>query len=659
MAYEKTIWQSRDGTDLNRFKKDQETSSSVILHNTPSAVTRPGTKFSVANMNKIEHGIYEAHEMIAEESAVRTAELQTHNNSKSAHKDIRKIIDTLTGLPEWDSYNHIITFTAKDGSTLEINIPLENLAKDLGFDPATNEIILYKYDGTEIRISVDSLVDIYTGSLGTHIKITVDDNNRINAFLNAGSITEAELSSSLLNSIVRTSEKGARNGTATLDENGVIPNSQLTPSLRALNTWFPNYGETPANPLTTSGYIEIFVNAANGVDQNTDPEGGLSWGKAFKTIQYAITRLANRIDRGAVCRINVAPGTYTESIFIYPKMNITIISRNPSNNATITDPSQVVIQPPSNFQGNTITLNNSMLIIDGYFTIRGTDNDEPNTSSVWSLLSVTNNSFLRLGNCIVELRSRNSSIIDAGSTSFVFIWGRLTIRGSIACHLFRSFTSFIVIGTTANPSLADGIFLENSMTLYANGANTSAGSGSICRAIHGGNIVFHIDGTINGNGTVTGRKCSSHGGSSIINAQIIKNIVTAVNQFQLAGTVSGDMQPNMPHLWTSGTEYDFQDGTFGRRFTGTITAASSANHNLLLPITVGFKIIKAGGWLLIDNTQNFIMSVNGGYCSVANTGSPDYYSLISTHDNNMRIASRSAVARTNAPYDIWVIYTKA
>ena len=62
MAYEKTQWEPREGSDLNRFLKEQESARSVMLHNAPNSVTRPGTPFSVKNMNKIEQGIYDAHQ---------------------------------------------------------------------------------------------------------------------------------------------------------------------------------------------------------------------------------------------------------------------------------------------------------------------------------------------------------------------------------------------------------------------------------------------------------------------------------------------------------------------------------------------------------------------------------------------------------------------
>ncbi|MDR0586037.1 MAG: DUF6273 domain-containing protein [Treponema sp.] len=65
MAYTKTNWLPRLGTGLNKFAKSAETSTSVVLANTPDAVTQAGTPFSVENMNKIEQGIYDAHQIEA------------------------------------------------------------------------------------------------------------------------------------------------------------------------------------------------------------------------------------------------------------------------------------------------------------------------------------------------------------------------------------------------------------------------------------------------------------------------------------------------------------------------------------------------------------------------------------------------------------------
>jgi len=69
--YKKTNWKARKGANLNRFEKSQETERFVILENKPNSVTELGTPFSVANMNKIEDGIADAHEMIDMEEQSR------------------------------------------------------------------------------------------------------------------------------------------------------------------------------------------------------------------------------------------------------------------------------------------------------------------------------------------------------------------------------------------------------------------------------------------------------------------------------------------------------------------------------------------------------------------------------------------------------------
>ena len=64
MAYEKTIWQAREGEGLNDFLKQNETPTRVTLINDPINITNPGEPFSVYNMNKIEQGIMDAHERL-------------------------------------------------------------------------------------------------------------------------------------------------------------------------------------------------------------------------------------------------------------------------------------------------------------------------------------------------------------------------------------------------------------------------------------------------------------------------------------------------------------------------------------------------------------------------------------------------------------------
>jgi hypothetical protein len=93
MAYVKTEWKAREGTNLNKFTKSEETAESVILTNTPDLITEPGTPFSTDNMNHIERGIAGAHELIANEAVTREeGEGALTRNIASAHEDIRGAI---------------------------------------------------------------------------------------------------------------------------------------------------------------------------------------------------------------------------------------------------------------------------------------------------------------------------------------------------------------------------------------------------------------------------------------------------------------------------------------------------------------------------------------------------------------------------------------
>jgi hypothetical protein len=57
MAYTIVNWKARKGTNLNKFTKSAETSTSVILTNAPDAVTDSGTPVSVENLNIMDAGI--------------------------------------------------------------------------------------------------------------------------------------------------------------------------------------------------------------------------------------------------------------------------------------------------------------------------------------------------------------------------------------------------------------------------------------------------------------------------------------------------------------------------------------------------------------------------------------------------------------------------
>ena len=93
--------------------------------------------------------------------------------------------------PSYDPVTRTITLPVSDGNDVVIA-----LGKDIfidpdapnGYDPATQEIVLYLNDGsgsgdpdTEIRIPAAGLVDVYTGGTTTSATVTVGSDNTITA----------------------------------------------------------------------------------------------------------------------------------------------------------------------------------------------------------------------------------------------------------------------------------------------------------------------------------------------------------------------------------------------------------------------------------------------------------------------------------------------
>jgi hypothetical protein len=93
MPYQKTIWESRAGDNLDKFIKYDETADSVILVNAPDSITRAGTPFSPENMNKIETGIEEAHNFIDAEFNARTEADQNFQSALQSEHNARQTAD--------------------------------------------------------------------------------------------------------------------------------------------------------------------------------------------------------------------------------------------------------------------------------------------------------------------------------------------------------------------------------------------------------------------------------------------------------------------------------------------------------------------------------------------------------------------------------------
>ena len=112
---------------------------------------------------------------------------------------------------------------------------------------------------------------------------------------------------------------------------------------------------------------------------------------------------------------------------------------------------------------------------------------------------------------------------------------------------------------------------------------------------------------------------------------------------------------NKPNTWTAGTEYDFGDGVYGKRFTGTITASANTftTINLLPASSPAIDIIDWGGQFYYANNQTM---------PIGTTWSTNNYNHgidnMTRSGNGLNFGSSCGSARTNQPYDIWMTYTK-
>lgn len=168
---------------------------------------------------------------IALKTEVQTVQdnLDAHNTDEDndQHPAIRGLISALEFIKDadYDDTTGDVTLTRRDNSVLTFNVFLENLLQDLDFDTDTNELVLTKQDGTEVRIDASSLVDVYHGSDGEEIQITIGTGNVINAVLKLGTVTREHLDDDVNESLDKA------DSAYQLDPNG-IPKSDLAQEVK-------------------------------------------------------------------------------------------------------------------------------------------------------------------------------------------------------------------------------------------------------------------------------------------------------------------------------------------------------------------------------------------------------------------------------------------
>lgn len=138
-----------------------------------------------------------------------------------------------------------------------------------------------------------------------------------------------------------------------------------------------------------------------------------------------------------------------------------------------------------------------------------------------------------------------------------------------------------------------------------------------------------------------------------INGTITMALVNTLNENKVLELM------NKPNLWVVGQEYDFGDGVYGQRFTGSVThTATHTAQDVVLTSTIPDSLISSGGkwnrgstyWTLpIGQTTPVAISTNGDIDLLSAIAIDPTRGLLVRFYNN--------VAQTST-YDIWVKYTK-
>ena len=81
-----------------------------------------------------------------------SGQIERHNTSPTAHPDIRELLNTCVGLPEFNDKTYELTFTTKGGAKFIIDLPIEMMG--LHYNEDTQSIEFVNADGSISSIPV-------------------------------------------------------------------------------------------------------------------------------------------------------------------------------------------------------------------------------------------------------------------------------------------------------------------------------------------------------------------------------------------------------------------------------------------------------------------------------------------------------------------------
>ena len=120
---------------------------------------------------------------------------------------------------------------------------------------------------------------------------------------------------------------------------------------------------------------------------------------------------------------------------------------------------------------------------------------------------------------------------------------------------------------------------------------------------------------------------------------------------------------NSPHIWpTNGSELFLGDGSFGRRWTGNVTAAANTHANIIwdLPGEGAYSSIAWGGWYMRGGGSAWKWPINT-YVNNAGAETLQCYGNLLPGVNRVDFRSFSTNNRdgvNESAFDVWLRYTK-
>lgn len=148
-----------------------------------------------ADKEKIDNIASDISGALTEAKSYADTKIGEHNVSSSAHADIRSVLSGSTVLPTWDKGTYKLTFTTNAGAQLVVDLPIEQMA--LSYNAETESIEWTNGDGTTSSVPVSQFVEVYTGSNGAQITVTIGEGNAIQASVVNNSLSWDKLDAAL------------------------------------------------------------------------------------------------------------------------------------------------------------------------------------------------------------------------------------------------------------------------------------------------------------------------------------------------------------------------------------------------------------------------------------------------------------------------------